>query len=184
RAVQLRPERRSSVPGKTLIQIEVAGNSRDNSVRHLANTLGQKIAEVEIAARIDGDTDWNQDAAYRGDSFSYQRISATRNRRDDALRRNFANPAIARVGDIDVPRVVHSHAERPIQRCACRRPAISGKACLSVAGHCGDDPVRGYFANPVIALVGNEEITCAVHRDTIRTVEYGIGGRTAVSGVT
>ena len=51
-------------------------------------------------------------------------VAVSGDRIDDAIRSDFADAVIDRVGDINVPRFVDRHAARPVQQCIRGRAAV------------------------------------------------------------
>jgi hypothetical protein len=97
--------------------VPVAGKSADRSIRgNFPDSVAEPLRDIEIAQGIDGNTHrivqrcfrcWAAVARASGDSVS-------RHGGDNAGRRDFTNPLIARIGDIDVAEFVDGHLRREV----------------------------------------------------------------------
>src|SRR5207248_132615 len=62
---------------------------------------------------------------------------------------------------------------------------VAGIGEISIPGDRGDDPGgEHYFANPVVDVIGDEEVTLAVEFDGLRRVKLRLYGRPVVAAET
>ena len=89
---------------------------------------------------------------------------------------------VARVGDEEVPRGVQRDISGPVQFGSSGRTVVAAVAPGPIAGNRGDEP-RGsvHLTDPVVVVVGDEEVPGGVHRHAYRTVQLGGGGGSAIA---
>src|SRR5258708_2536 len=59
---------------------------------------------------------------------------------------------------------------------------VTGRASVSVAGHRGNYPARIYFADSMIALVGDEEVAEPIHSHPSWKIQMGLRSHAAIAG--
>src|SRR5437764_6526812 len=102
-------------------------------------------------------------------------------------------PVVDCVGDHEIARGAHRDPARVVQFGAGGRAAVTGEPGAAVPGHRVD--VAGghrlaveraglvrHHPDPVVAGVGDQQVAGAVGRYALRVVEFGAGGRAAVTG--
>src|SRR5260370_1327184 len=60
---------------------------------------------------------------------------------------------------------------------------VTGKASVSIARHCGNNPASIYLANSMITLVGDEEVAGHIHGHPDRGVQSGAGSWATIARV-
>ena len=91
------------------------------------------------------------------------------NRVYDAVRRDAAHQAVARIGDIDRPATIHGHAARRVE--ACRGRGTIGVPGPDRAGDRDDRSVRLHRTNAIVVGVRDQDAAGGIHRHADRTVE-------------
>src|SRR5450631_2062424 len=113
--------------------------------------------------------------------------SISGNRRNDAGGEIYAaQPIVAEVSKVEVSYTVEAYcAGRSKQICTHCKTAISREAAGPCARHRCDDPGNGIdFADAVVRVVGDVEITGPIQSDSIRPIQFGAGGCASVPRVT
>src|SRR5207244_1510700 len=92
--------------------------------------------------------------------------SSARDSADDAVRRDFANALVVRVGDEQVAGGIEGDSLGISDFSCRRRTAVSGKTTGPIAHDRADDAIRRYQPYSIIDGVGNEQIARCVHGDS------------------
>src|SRR5437879_2754275 len=111
--------------------------ARDNK-NDLANSIVDRVRDVEIPARIQRDTLWVVEArACRRTAIAREAIDApARHGRDDPCpRSNLANAVALVVRDVEIPARIQGDTEWVPEARAGRRPAIAREAKAAITPH-------------------------------------------------
>ena len=102
---------------------------------------------------------------------------------DDSVRHH-ADPAVAEVRDVQVPRAVHRDIRRQRDPGDARRAAVAGvDAGRAHAGRGGDGAVRAHAADAPVEGVGDVQVPRGVHGHALRAVQPRIARRAAIAGI-
>ena len=93
------------------------------------------------------------------------------------------DPVILRIGDIEIARIIHENTSRVKQTCLGGRSPISGKTTLAIARYCSDNTRRIHLSDPIILLIGEEEIAGPIDRNPNRLLKTRFGGRPSISRI-
>ena len=96
---------------------------------------------------------------------------------------DFADAAVAQVGDVEAAAPIQCDVGREEQGRAGCGGAIAGEARVSVGREGADGAVRRHLADPVVERVGDVEVACGIDRHALRPVQLGVDGRRAVAAV-
>src|SRR5579872_1749988 len=77
---------------------------------------------------------------------------------------HLANPLVAEVCNEEITRSIQGDAAGVIQGGQSWRSAVTRVSCCAGAGRRGDDACGRYFADSLVAVVGDEEISRRIHR--------------------
>src|SRR5436309_4593208 len=110
-------------------------------------------------------------------------IRFTRHRRDDPVRCYPPHPVIAGVGDVESPIRSDGYPLGGIERCLQSRSAIPAEVGGPNTSHSGNQPISSYFANAVVAGVGDIKAPVGSHRNPMGQVQLRLIGWTIVAAV-
>jgi hypothetical protein len=118
-------------------------------------------------------------SAEAGSPISSDRLDDTR-RGDD-----FTDAGVFGIGDENVPGAIYKYAKGEIQFCTGSQSTVSTEASSPVPSDgfdisgCGND-----FPNAFVVGIGDENVPCGVHKQSVGIVQFRIDGWPAVSQTT
>src|SRR5439155_347472 len=140
--VETRARRRTAIAREGWAAIARHGGDDPRRCSDPANSVVALVRDVEIAARIQRDTDWVVEArARRRTAIAREAVEAiARHGRDDPRRRSdLANAVVALVRDVEIAACIQRDTDWAVEARARRRIAIAREGGAAIARHGGDD---------------------------------------------
>src|SRR6266480_7473517 len=183
RVVEARARRRTTVAREGGAAIARHGGDDSRRRIDLANAVVVLVRNIEVATCIQRHSSWVVEARARRRAAIAQGAATTGYGRDDPRRGgDFANSAVVRVRDIEIPARIQRDTGRVVETRVRRHTAIAREGVEAIARHGRDDPRRrSDLANAVVALVRDVEIAARIQRDTDWAVEARTRRRTAIA---
>src|SRR5664280_2347163 len=93
-------------------------------------------------------------------------------------------PVVDPVRDVQVSGRVHEKTHWSVQACLGGRATVTAETTAAVAGDGRDGAVRRHPLHPVVARVGDVQVSGRVHEQTVGDVQACLGGRATVTAET
>jgi hypothetical protein len=165
----------------------VPGNGRDDSIqRHFADTAVATVSDVKIPYFIHRNPIWRTKIGTSSLSVipGEARNTVSCDRGNSSTRRHSADPIIANICNIEIPRSVQRYPPWTLERGAGGHATITRKTGYSVAGNRGNDSGGIHSANAMVTKVGNIHVSYAIERYAIGLVKARARGRSSVASKT
>jgi hypothetical protein len=162
----------------------ISGDCRDcpSPTRHFSHAIVGCVGDVEVARRIDHHSFGEVERCAGGGSSvpGESRSSASGDSCDRTTSRNFPDPAVEMVRDINVCRRVDGYFFGTGQRCARSGAAVAGEAIVSISSNRRDRPA-GHLSDAVVVKIRHVQVAPQIDNHARGTIEGCSGARSSVT---